>query len=782
MVHEHKQIGKAAVLGAGTMGAQIAAHLANVGWQVLLLDIVPTSLTPEEQQKGLTLQHREVRNRIAAQGLERASKLKPAPFYLPEFKARIEVGNLEDDLPRLKEVDWVLEAVVENLEIKKQLWAQVQHHVNSDALLSTNTSGLSIHEMSEACSEEVKARFLGTHFFNPPRYLKLLEIVPRQETAPEVLKGFIGFAKRVLGKQVVVARDTPGFIANRLGIPALTGIFPLLQEFGLSIEEVDALTGPLIGRPRSATFRLADLVGLDVLASVATHLQERLGTPEEKALFELPPIVQKMLQENRLGEKTGIGFYRRLPDGTIEALDIETDTYRPRQKPRFQHLEPYQNLPLSERLQALVSHDSREGRFLWRLISEGLVYTALHAPELADEPVTIDDAIKWGFNWELGPFEIWDALGVQQVAQRLEQEGRSVPPMVSQMLAGGRQRFYEQDETPTLYVWASGQPRPLEREPEYRTAQDMIQECPKLEGNPEASLLDLGDGVYCAAIHSKMNTLGPSVMEILLKGIERAEQEARGLVITGIGEQFSVGFNLQLFLMMIGAGDYEELAYGAHQFQQALLRLRYSRVPVVAAVFGYTLGGGCEIALHSDVVVAAAETYMGLPEVGVGIIPGGGGTTTMLYRVLKGLPPDADPYPAIRQLVETLGFGKVATSAYEAQKLGFLREGCDRIVINPDRLLWSAKQTVLHLDEAGYKPPQPPRIMAYGDPLYSRLLVELHNLRRGGFLSEHDLTIASQLAYVLTGGDLTQPQELPESYFYRLEVQANTFLAQQPKT
>ncbi len=785
MLNEHKTTGTAAVLGAGTMGAQIAAHLANVGWKVLLLDITPTSLTPEEEAKGLTLQDRTVRNRIARMGLERVSKLKPAPFYLPELASRIELGNFEDDFPRLKEADWVIEAVVEKPDIKRQLWTRAQAFVRPDAILSTNTSGLSIHEMSEDCSDDVKRRFMGTHFFNPPRYLKLLEIIPRQETDPELVEGMIRFAERVLGKRVVIARDTPGFIANRLGIHAMMVVFPLMQEFGMTIEEVDALTGPLIGHPRSATFRLADIVGLDVMASVAKNLHERLETPEERAIFTLPEIVQKMITNGQLGEKTGAGFYRRLKDGTIEALDLNTGEYRPRQKARFAHFDAIAKLPLEERLKALVNHDSREGQFLWRLHEETLSYVGQHAPELADDPIAIDHAIKWGFNWELGPFQIWDALGVRETVERMEREGKPAPELAKKLLHFGRNGFYETADTgdTTAFVWlGSGSVAPYRPSEEFLTPQNMARHCPKVEGNADASIYDLGDGVFCVGIHSKMNVLGPSVMEMFYKGAERAEREGVGLVITGIGEHFSVGFNLQLFLMQIGTGDFDELLMGGKAFQDSLLRLRYAKVPVVPAVFGYTLGGGCEICLHSDKVVASAETYIGLPEVGVGIIPAGGGTSTMLYRALSSLPPNADPYPAIRRVMETLGFGKVATSALEGVRYGYLREGYDPIVVNPDRVLWTAKQEVLHLAEVGYTPPEEPKVMAYGNAVLSRLLVELHNLKRGNFITEHDFTVASQIAYVLAGGDLSQPTEMPLSYFYNLEIQVVGFLAQQPKT
>ena len=764
MLNEHTTTGRAAVLGAGTMGAQIAAHLANIGWQVLLLD-----LTPE----------------LAQQGLERVSKLKPAPFYLPELASRIEIGGFETDFPRLKEADWVIEAVVEKPDIKRELWTRVQNYVNPHAVLSTNTSGLSIHEMSDDCRDDIKQRFLGTHFFNPPRYLKLLEIIPRRETDPDIVEGIARFAERVLGKRVVIARDTPGFIANRLGIHSMMVVFPLMQEFGLTIEEVDALTGPLIGNPRSATFRLADIVGLDVMASVAGNLHERLTTDEEKRIFALPEVVQRMLADGRLGEKTGAGFYRRQKDGSIEALDLNTYEYRPRQKPKFPHLEPLEKLPLDERLRALVHHDSREGRFLWKLHAETLRYTAQHAPDLADDPIAIDHAIKWGFNREIGPFQTWDALGVRETAERMEREGMQVPELVQHLLRFGRRAFYETADTgdTTVYVWlGAGQVAPYRPDPEFLTPLNMARHCPEVERNADASVYDLGDGVFCVGIHSKMNVLGPGVMEMLYKGVDRAEREGVGLVVTGIGEHFSVGFNLQLFLMMIGTGDFDELLMGGKAFQDSLLRLRYAKVPVVAATFGYTLGGGCELAMHCDRVVASAETYIGLPEVGVGIIPAGGGTSTMLYRALSSLPPNADPYPAIRRVMETLGFGKVATSALEGVQYGYLRQGVDTISINPDRILWLAKQEVLHLAERGYTPPEEPKVMAYGNQVLTRLLVELHNLKRGNFITEHDFTIASQIAYVLAGGDLSQPTEMPLSYFYQLEIQAVGYLAQQPKT
>ena len=764
MLNEHSTTGRAAVLGAGTMGAQIAAHLANIGWKALLLD--------------LTLDH-------AKQGLERVSKLKPAPFYLPELASRIELGSFETDFPRLKEADWVIEAVVENLDIKRELWTRVQDYVAPHAVLSTNTSGLSIHEMSDDCRDDIKRRFLGTHFFNPPRYLKLLELIPRRETDPDILEGVARFAERVLGKRVVIARDTPGFIANRLGVHSMMVVFPLMQEFGMTIEEVDALTGPLIGNPRSATFRLADIVGLDVMASVAGNLHERLSTEEEKRIFALPEVVQRLIADGRLGEKTGAGFYRRQKDGTIEALDLNTYEYRPRQKPKFPHLDALEKLPLEERLRALVSHDSREGRFLWRLHAETLAYAAQHAPDLADDPIAIDHAIKWGFNRELGPFQTWDALGVRETVERMEREGMPVPELVRNLLRFGRTRFYETADTgdTTVYVWlGAGQVAPYRPDPEFLTPTNMARHCPEVERNADASVYDLGDGVFCVGIHSKMNVLGPGVMEMLYKGAERAEREGIGLVITGIGEHFSVGFNLQLFLMMIGTGDFDELLMGGKAFQDSLLRLRYAKVPVVAATFGYTLGGGCELAMHCDRVVASAETYIGLPEVGVGIIPAGGGTSTMLYRALSSLPPNADPYPAIRRVMETLGFGKVATSALEGVQYGFLRQGIDTISVNPDRILWLAKQEVQHLAAQGYTPPEEPKVMAYGNQVLTRLLVELHNLKRGNFITEYDFTVASQIAYVLAGGDLSQPAEMPLSYFYQLELQAVGYLAQQPKT
>jgi 3-hydroxyacyl-CoA dehydrogenase len=764
MLNEHSTTGKAAVLGAGTMGAQIAAHLANIGWQVLLLD--------------LTLDH-------AKQGLERVSKLKPAPFYLPELASRIELGSFETDFPRLKEADWVIEAVVEKPDIKRELWTRVQDYVAPHAVLSTNTSGLSIHEMSDACRDDIKRRFLGTHFFNPPRYLKLLELIPRRETDPDILEGVARFAERVLGKRVVIARDTPGFIANRLGVHSMMVVFPLMQEFGMTIEEVDALTGPLIGNPRSATFRLADIVGLDVMASVAGNLHERLTTDAEKRVFTLPEVVQRLIADGRLGEKTGAGFYRRQKDGTIEALDLNAYEYRPRQKAKFPHLDALEKLPLEERLRALVSHDSREGRFLWRLHAETLAYAAQHAPDLADDPIAIDHAVKWGFNRELGPFQTWDALGVRETVERMEREGLPVPELAHNLLRFGRTRFYEIADTgdTTVYVWlGAGQVAPYRPDPEFLTPTNMARHCPEVERNADASIYDLGDGVFCVGIHSKMNVLGPGVMEMLYKGAERAEREGVGLVVTGIGEHFSVGFNLQLFLMMIGTGDFDELLMGGKAFQDSLLRLRHAKVPVVAATFGYTLGGGCELAMHCDRVVASVETYIGLPEVGVGIIPAGGGTSTMLYRALSNLPPNADPYPAIRRVMETLGFGKVATSALEGVQYGFLRQGVDTISVNPDRILWLAKQEVHHLAAQGYTPPEEPKVMAYGNQVLTRLLIELHNLKRGNFITEHDFTVASQIAYVLAGGDLSQPAEMPLSYFYQLEIQVVGYLAQQPKT
>jgi len=773
--------GHAVVVGAGVMGAQIAAHLANAGWETGLLDIVPEGA--DEEPKA--------RNTITAKGLERAQKARPAAFFLPDYVSRIRIGNTTDNLDWIREADWVVEAVVEKLEIKRQVHAAIEAHLGPETFVTTNTSGLSIAEMSEGRSDSFRARFFGTHFFNPPRYMKLLEVIPTSRTAPETLARFEGFAETILGKRVVRARDTPGFIANRLGVYAMQRTLHAALEHGLTVEQVDFLTGPLIGHPRSGTFRLSDICGLDISADVANNLTQRLPDDRYRAVFALPAPVQRLLAEGRIGEKAGAGFYKRLPDRTILALDWETLDYRPRQSVVFPSVEGLKAQPLPDRLRALLGHPQGASpqdtarRFLWETTRDLLCYAADIAAEIADDLAAIDNACKWGFNWELGPFETWDALGVAEIAARLEQEDMPIPPLVAGLLESGKNAFYTFKNGETFFAdlrTPSTEHRAPTR-PEFIVLKDRKRAGAVIQETPDATLIDLGDGVNCLEFHTKMNVLGPGVMQMIDWSREETERNGAALVIGNQGEHFSAGYNLQLILMGIYEQDWDEMLAMGQQIQEVLLRLKRAKVPVVAATHGYTLGGGCEVMLHCAAVQAAAESYVGLPETGVGVIPAAGGTTEMLVRAMAPVPSDGtvDPYPFVHQVFMNIGMAKVSTCADEARLLGYLRPS-DGITMNPDRVLYEAKQRALALAGASYRPAEPAQISAMGEDGIARFELELHIMHRSGYISDHDRLIGQELAKVLCGGPLVHPQTVSEEYLLRLEREAFVRLCGTPKT
>ncbi len=656
--------GNAVVVGAGVMGAQIAAHLANAGWRATLLDVAGQG------------EDRKSRNAPVTKGLERAQKARPAAFFVPEYTDRITLGNTTDDLETLRKADWICEAVVEKEGIKKQVHAAIDAHAGPNAIVTTNTSALSISGMSAACSESYRKRFFGTHFFNPPRYMSLLELIPTPETDREVMRQFGEFAEVVLGKSVVLARDTPGFIANRLGVLSMQVVLHATLKHGLSVEEVDELTGPLIGHPKSASFRLSDICGLDITSDVTNNLKERLPADRWSELMVMPPSVLQLLASGRIGEKAGAGFYRREKDRSISALDWETLDYRPRKKVAFPSIEGIKNLPLPERLRALLALNDTPGRFLWETTRDILCYTAEIAGEIADDVVSIDRAFRWGFNWELGPFELWDVLGVRETAARIEREGGQVPPLVLDLIRSGRESFYETAAGKTLYADISvpETQKELAPNPERIVLKDVKSAGGTVKQTPDSTLVDIGDGVYCLEFHTKMNVLGPGIISMIDWSREYAEKNGTALVIGNNGEHFSAGFNIQLILLSIQEQDWDEMLANSRILQDAVLRLKRARVPVVTACQGYTLGGGCEVMLHCAGVQAAAESYIGLPEVGIGVIPGGGGTTELLLRAMEAVPADVDPYPFVHKAFETIGLAKISTSADEARKLGLLRD------------------------------------------------------------------------------------------------------------
>ncbi|HEV2859477.1 MAG TPA: 3-hydroxyacyl-CoA dehydrogenase NAD-binding domain-containing protein [Pyrinomonadaceae bacterium] len=782
---------KAAVLGAGTMGAQIAAHLANAGIPTLLLDIAPRELTAEESARGLALESREVRDRVARAGLEAAKKAKPAAFFAPSAAALVSVGNFEDDMPRLKDCDIIVEAVVENLEIKRRLFEQVERHRRPGSVVASNTSGIPIRQIAEGFSEDFRRHFLGMHFFNPPRYLHLVELIGTEWTSPEVSCATYGFLDRRLGKGVVPAKDRPNFIANRIGTFGALVTLHTLAEDGYTIEEVDRITGPALGRPKSATFRTFDIVGLDVLTHVARNLHEAVPDDEERAVYRLPEFVERMVNQGILGDKTKGGFYqKRRGEGEqkeIWTLDVATLEYRPPQKPKFPSLEAAKTVEDTRaRVKSLFWGKDRVGEFLWKTSSRVFAYAANRIPEIADTVVEVDRAMKWGFGWELGVFEAWDAVGVEKVVARWKDEGKAVPQNVQRMLDAGASSFYKTEGGQQFFFdFQSSEYRAVADRPGVVVLKSLKERAGVIKKNAGASLVDLGDGVACLEFHSKMNSIGGDTLQMVKAALSEVEKNFVGLVVGNQGQNFSVGANLMLVLLGAQEEDWEELDLAIRAFQQATMSLRYSAKPVVVAPFQMTFGGGCEMTLHADRARAAAETYIGLVEVGVGLIPAGGGTKEVLVRALDSIPAgvtEADPFPFVKRAFETIAMAKVATSAEEAKQLGFLREE-DSYSMNSDRLIADAKQEVLALAAAGYtRPQQRADVLALGNSALSTIKLGIHQMKRGGFISDHDALIGEKLAKVLTGGDLNHRTRVSEQYLLDLEREAFLSLCGQRKT
>jgi len=786
------RIEKAAVLGAGTMGAQIAAHLANAGVPTVLLDIAPRELTAEEQQKGLTLESKAVRNRIARAGFEAAKKAKPAAFFTPAAASLVSIGNFEDDLSKLKTCDLIIEAVVENLEIKRKLYERVDEHRKPGSIVASNTSGIPIRLLAEGRSEDFRAHFVGVHFFNPPRYLHLVEVIPTEWTKPEVSCFLFGFLDQRLGKGVVAAKDRPNFIANRIGTFGALHTIKTMLEDGYSIEEVDRITGPAVGRPKSATFRTFDLVGLDVFSHVIKNLFDALPEDEEREMFVAPEFLSNMVSRGMLGNKTKGGFYKKQkaeagakPEiWTLETASLE---YRPVQKVKLPSLDVAKNIEdTGERIKGLVWGMDRVGAFLWKTLTRTLAYSANRIPEIADTVVEVDRAMRWGFGWELGPFEVWDAIGVEKSVARMKEEGQAIPANVQKFLDAGGKSFYKKEGGQQFYFdFASGQYVPLADPVGTIILKSVKDRTEVIKKNSGASLLDIGDGVACLEFHSKMNAIGGDTLQMLKQSLSEVEKNFVGLVVGNQGQNFCVGANIMLMLMEAQDENWEELDMMTRAFQASTMSLRYSPKPVVVAPFNMVFGGGCEMVLHGDRVRAAAETYIGLVEVGVGIIPAGGGTKELLLRTLDSIPgnvDDADPFPFVKRAFETIALAKVATSAEEARTLGFLAED-DSISMNGDRLIADAKKQVLALAASGYvQPQQRTDIRALGNPALATLKLGIHQMKRGGYISDHDALIGEKLARILTGGDLNHETRVSEQHLLDLEREAFLSLAGTRKT
>jgi 3-hydroxyacyl-CoA dehydrogenase len=778
-------IRRAAVLGAGVMGGGLAALLAGAGIPVLLLDRPPDTLLPEEQAAGFTLQTARVRNRLALQGLQSALRASPPAFFTPAHAGRVAVGNLVDDLPRLREVDWVLEAVVERLDVKRELFARVAPHLGAQALLTSNTSGLSAAALSDALPEPLRRRFCITHFFNPPRHMQLLELVAGPATDPALLAEFAAFAELSLGKGCVRAKDTPDFIANRIGTFAFMHLLGVLARNEAGVAELDMLTGELLGRPRSATFRTADLVGLDTLLHVARHLHEALPHDPARASFQPPPLLEKLVERGSLGAKSGAGFYRKQTDGAIHVLDPRTLDYVPPPPLDPASLGPSARLPATaERVRRLVEEGGRPGRLLWDHLAAALSYAAACVPEVSDEPADVDRALRWGFGWELGPFELLDALGPAAFAERLRAEGRAVPPLLERVLESGGGSFHAgAPGARTAFAPAAGRQVPLAPRPGVLDPSEVRASGGVVESNAEASLLDLGEGVLGVQFHTRLNVLGEGSGQALRRALELLPGW-RGLVVGGGAEHFSAGANLALVQGLAESGRFEQLAQLVAFFQQVNQGLRFAPRPVVVAARGLTLGGGCEILLHGARVVAAAESYVGLPEVAAGLVPAAGGCKELVRRVDEALPADvaSDRLPLLERVLRTVGTARVSGSAFEARELGFLRES-DAIVMHRDRHLMAARQAVLDLARDGWRPPLPREdIRVVGADGLAALRVGLWNLGQAGQATAHDVKVALRLAGVLCGGAAGPGARASEQQLLDLEREAFVSLAGEPAT
>nr|WP_093227659.1 3-hydroxyacyl-CoA dehydrogenase/enoyl-CoA hydratase family protein [Thermoflavimicrobium dichotomicum] len=775
------KIKKAAVIGAGVMGAAIAGHLANVGISTYLLDIVPRDLTDEEKQD------KKARNRLAQAGKDRLFKEKPSPLYSKEVAGLIKVGNLEDDFDQLSEVDWIVEAVIENLQIKRDLFERIEKVWKPGIIVSSNTSGISINQMVEGRSEEFKKHFLGTHFFNPPRYMKLLEIIPGHSTDKAIVQSMKAFAEEVLGKGVVLCKDTPNFIANRIGTYGLQVTLQAMEDLGLGPDEVDSVTGRAMGRPKSATFRTLDLVGLDTYVHVCNNVYENVNDPEEKAVFKVSPLLQKMVDNKWLGSKTGQGFYKKVKTdkgNEILALDPKTLEYRPRKKLKAPSLDQAKRgKTLADQLKALVYSNDTAGKLAWTITKKVLLYSAQHLEEIANDIVGIDQAMKWGFNWDLGPFEMWDAIGVEKSVARMREEGETIPKLVEDLLASGRTSFYQKEEGKVHAFHIGGKWKEVEEHEKVINLALLKEQGKVIKKNSGASLIDIGDDIACLEFHSPKQAIGAEIITMINYAVKEVSANYRGLVIGNQAPNFCVGANLMLMLMEAQDYNWPEIDLMVRQFQKAMGSLRYLDKPVVAAPFGMTLGGGVEVCLPADRIQAAAETYMGLVEVGVGLIPGGGGNKEMLIRWMEGVDPKDKValQPMVNHVFMAIGQAKVSTSALDARKYKFLRP-CDGITVNRDHLLYDAKQVALGLAKSGYKPPQPVQIPVVGETGYSLMKLAARELLLGGYITEHDYKIACKLAFVLAGGNVPEGTLVSEQYLLDLEREAFLSLIGEPKT
>ncbi len=782
-----RTIKKVAVIGSGIMGSGIACHFANIGVEVLLLDIVPRELNKLEETKGLTLESPIVRNRIVNDSLKASLKSKPSPIYNQKFASRITTGNLDDDLHKVKDVDWIIEVVIERLDIKKQVFDNIEKYRKKGTLITSNTSGIPIKFMNEGRSDDFKKHFAVTHFFNPPRYLKLFEVIPGPDCDQEVTDFLMMYGEKFLGKTSVLAKDTPAFIGNRIGIFGIMSLFHAVKEMGLTVEEVDKLTGPVIGRPKSATFRTVDVVGLDTLVHVAKGLYDNVPKDEAHDLFKLPEFIQTMMDNKWLGSKTKQGFYKKTVDDKgkkqILGLDLDTLEYRAPKKAKFATLEATKSIDnVIDRFKVLAKGKDKAGDFYRKNFAAMFAYVQNRIPEISDELYRIDDAMKAGFGWEHGPFQIWDAIGIEDGIKIMKDEGYEVANWITEMLNEGNKSFYAVKDGAKFYYDIPSKSQVKIPGQDAFIILDNIREAKTIWKNSEASIQYLGDGVLNVEFQSKMNTVGGGVLQAINKGIDLAEQEYEAVIIGNQAANFSVGANLAMVFMLAIEQEYDELNMAIKYFQDTVMRMRYSSVPTLITPRGMTFGGGCELSLHADKVVAAAETYIGLVEFGVGLIPGGGGSKEMSKRVSDLWIKDDVKLNRLRDVFINIAMAKVATSAYEAYDLGFFQHHKDIVVVNADRQIATAKKHAIQMLTDGYTQPVPQKVRVLGQQALGMFLVGTDSLVSGKYASEHDQKIANKLGYVMAGGDLSEPTDVSEQYLLDLEREVFLSLLAERKT
>ena len=778
---QNRHINKVAVIGSGIMGSRIACHFANIGVEVLLLDIVPSDIS-EQDKKNKT-----IRNSIVNDALRNTLKSNPSPIYSKEFINRITTGNLDDDLHKITDTDWIIEVVVEKLEIKKQVFEKIEKYRKEGTLISSNTSGIPIESMLEGRSKDFTRYFCGTHFFNPPRYLKLLEIIPSTRTEQDVIDFLMIYGDKFLGKDMVLCKDTPAFIANRIGVANIMSLFHLVKELDLTVEEVDSLSGPIIGRPKSATFRTCDLVGLDTLIHVSNGVYKNCPGDEMRSNFKSPDFINKMSANKWLGDKTKQGFYKKSKDADgnriIEALNLNTMKYAPKQRVKFATIAAAkQEDDLLKRFKILVKGKDKAGEFYRKSFYTAFAYVSHRIPEITDDFYKIDRALCAGFGWEIGPFQMWDALDVGKTLSKMEESGYNAADWVHEMLRSGTNSFYSTEEGNLNYYNIPKKAKEQVTGMENFIILDHIRESNTIWSNSGCNLTDIGNGIVNLEWKTKMNSIGGEVLDGIHKSIEIAEKDYKGLVIANQGSNFSVGANIAMIFMMAIEQEYEEIDFAVRAFQNTTGRIRYSSIPVIVATHGMTLGGGCEIALHADHVQAAAETYIGLVEMGVGVIPGGGGTKEMARRASEVYFSGDIELPTLKERYLNIGMAKVATSAQEAIELDLLLKNRDKVTVGFNNLITDAKAAVLNLSNSGYTKPNPKKIKALGKAGLGMFMVGAHSMHAAGYITKHEKLMSEKLAYTICGGDLSAPTLVSEQYLLDLEREAFLSLCGERKT